>query len=149
MLICLHNVLDAPARLKRELDSLLSLQGDLDTLDRTLQAARATLVKSAPSRQTRDLLTGLDRTHDRLKNKVEGLYASLNITDVFPELQGIDFDFVQTLLMAHNLKINIRKHAIGSFFEWDKLDQAAGGRQQALGQLASSANYSILLTAAF
>ncbi|KAF9457042.1 hypothetical protein BDZ94DRAFT_1176434 [Collybia nuda] len=35
--------------------------------------------------------------------------------------------------MAHNLKINIRKRAVGSFFEWDKLDQAAGGREQAIG----------------
>ncbi|KAG2343347.1 hypothetical protein BDR05DRAFT_884361 [Suillus weaverae] len=29
--------------------------------------------------------------------------------------------------------MNIRKHAIGSFFKWDKLDRAVGGSQQALG----------------
>lgn len=33
-----------------------------------------------------------------------------------------------------DLKINIRKRAIGSFFEWDKLDCAVGGRQKALGK---------------
>src|ERR1700722_16516320 len=125
------------------------LQGDLDALDRTIQAACTTLVKSASKEKTQDLLAGLDRTHARLKRKVDSLYSSLNVADVFPELQGIDFDFIQTLLMARDLKINIRKRAIGSFFEWDKLDQAAGGRQEALGRLASSANYPILLTAAF
>jgi hypothetical protein len=114
------------------------LQGDLDALDRTIQAARATLVKSASKDKTQDLLAGLDRTHARLKSKVDSLYSSLNVADVFPELQGIDFDFIQTLLMARDLKINIRKRAIGSFFEWDKLDQAAGGRQEALGRLTSS-----------
>ncbi|KAG2104683.1 uncharacterized protein F5147DRAFT_746521 [Suillus discolor] len=35
--------------------------------------------------------------------------------------------------MARDLKINIRKRTIGSFFEWDKLDRAVGGAQQALG----------------
>lgn len=36
--------------------------------------------------------------------------------------------------MARNLKINIRKRAIGSFFEWDRLDQAVGGQSQTLGR---------------
>ncbi|KAI6024283.1 hypothetical protein EDC04DRAFT_2869501 [Pisolithus marmoratus] len=35
--------------------------------------------------------------------------------------------------MAHDLKINIHKQAIGSFFEWDKLDHAVGGKDKPLG----------------
>jgi hypothetical protein len=136
-------------RLKKELDTLLTLQGDLDTLDRTLRTARATLVKSTPGRHTQDLLAGLDRTHDRLKSKVDDLYASLNVTDAFPELQGIDFDFIQTLLMARDLKINIRKRAIGSFFEWDRLDQAAGGREEALGKVNGSMKCPVSFTVGF
>lgn len=45
----------------------------------------------------------------------------------------MSLEFVQTLLLARDLKINIRKRAIGSFFEWDKLDRAVGGKQKALG----------------
>ncbi|KAG1745423.1 uncharacterized protein EDB91DRAFT_1236330 [Suillus paluster] len=71
--------------------------------------------------------------HQRLMDKVDVLYASLNINDKFPKLEGINIEFVQTLLLARDLKINIRKHAIGSFFEWDKLNCAVGGSQQALG----------------
>jgi hypothetical protein len=78
-------------------------------------------------------MESLERTHERLKEKVEALYASLNVHESFPELRGIDLSFVRLLLMARDLKINIRKRAIGSFFEWDKLDQAVGGKQQALG----------------
>ncbi|KAG2122848.1 hypothetical protein BD769DRAFT_1331672, partial [Suillus cothurnatus] len=61
------------------------------------------------------------------------LYASLNIHNQFPELEGINFDFLQLLLMVRDLKMNIHKWAIVSFFEWDKLDHAVGGAQQALG----------------
>ncbi|KAG2127205.1 hypothetical protein DEU56DRAFT_693117, partial [Suillus clintonianus] len=60
---------------------------------------------------------------------------TLNVHNRFPELQGVDLDFVRTLLMARDLKINIRKRAIGSFFEWDKLDRAVGGANQALGNI--------------
>ena len=36
--------------------------------------------------------------------------------------------------MARDLKINIRKRAIGTFFEYDKLDQAVAGHSNPLGQ---------------
>lgn len=130
-----YSLSDAPARLKKELDSVLTLQGDLDSINRTIQSARTTLAKTMPSHDSISQLSSLERTHERLMAKVEGLYASLNVHESFPELNGIDFNFVQTLLMARDLKINIRKRAIGSFFEWDKLDQAAGGREEALGRL--------------
>ncbi|KAG2074024.1 hypothetical protein BDR04DRAFT_978993, partial [Suillus decipiens] len=65
------------------------------------------------------------------------LYSSFNVHDRFPELQGIDLDFVQTLLMVHNLKINIWKRAIESFFEWDQLDHTVGGANQALCNILS------------
>ncbi|KAJ7648820.1 hypothetical protein B0H17DRAFT_863390, partial [Mycena rosella] len=52
------------------------------------------------------------------------LYASLNIQDSFPELQGLPLEFVQTLLLMRDLKINIRKRAVGSFYEWENLDRA-------------------------
>ena len=124
---------DAPSRLKKELDVVLNLQGDLDTVDNAIHATLSLISKSAPSNQSLQLLEALEETQDHLKTKVEALYASLNVHKSFPELQGLDLEFVRTLLMARDLKINIRKRAIGSFFEWDRLDQAAGGRDQAIG----------------
>lgn len=123
--------LDAPARLKKELDTVLTLQADLNTSDTALQSTRLMLEKGTASQDT---LEALERGHDRLMAKVEVLYASLNIHDQFPELEGINLDFVRLLLMARDLKMNIRKRAITSFFEWDKLDRAVGGAQQALGK---------------
>ena len=121
-------------RLKKELDTVLNLQGDLDTVKKTIQSARAAISSSQPSKRSLKILKTLQHSHDDLKDEVERLYASLNIHDSFPELQDINLDFVRTLLMARDLKINIRKRAIGSFFEWEKLDQAVGGREEALGK---------------
>ena len=112
---------------------VLNLQGDLDTIDDAIQMTHTTISKSSPSEESLHLVKSLQETHEHLKTKVEALYASLNVHESFPELQGLDLEFVRTLLMARNLKINIRKRAVGSFFEWDKLDQPAGGRDQALG----------------
>jgi hypothetical protein len=117
---------------------VLTLQADLDASDKALQATRVMVEKDLATDHTLDALGSLERSHNRLMNKVEVLYASLNVHDKFPELQGIDLDFVRTLLMARDLKINIRKRAIGSFFEWDKLDRAVGGAHQALGNIFQS-----------
>jgi len=119
---------DAPARLKKELDSVLKLQSTIDTTDDAISCLADRFSKSS--------LESLNRTQERLKEKVELLYSSLNIPDSFPELENIDLEFVRLLVLARDLKINIRKRAIGSFFEWDRLDQAAGGRQQAIGSLS-------------
>ncbi|KAH7905205.1 hypothetical protein BJ138DRAFT_975864, partial [Hygrophoropsis aurantiaca] len=125
----------APVRLKKELDTVLVLQAELDASDKALQSTRAVIAGSPDkiSTDTVSALESLERGHDRLVSKVETLYASLNVHEKFPELKDVNLEFVRTLLMARDLKINIRKRAIGSFFEWDKLDQAVGGQQQALG----------------
>jgi hypothetical protein len=45
----------------------------------------------------------------------------------------MSLDFVRTLLIARDLKINIRKRAIASLSECDKLDRAVGGKTNPLG----------------
>ncbi|KAG8218032.1 hypothetical protein J3R82DRAFT_6236 [Butyriboletus roseoflavus] len=79
-----------------------------------------------------DTLGSLEWTYDCLMMKVDAFYAFLNVCDKFSKLKGISFDFIQIHLLMWDLKINIRKQAIGSSFKWDKLDQVVGGAQQAL-----------------
>jgi len=124
--------IDAPGQLKKELDTVLALQADVDVTERAIQTAKTAIEKESASDDTLSAFTSLQRTHSRLIAKVDVLYA-LNVQAKFPELDSISLDFIQTLLLVHDLKINIRKQAIGSFFEWDKLDQAVGGAQKALG----------------
>jgi len=112
---------------------VITLQSDLDTTEKALQATRNSIANDPIASESLEVLDGLECTYSWLMTKVDALYALLNVQDQYPELDGIGFNFVQVLLLAHDLKINIRKRAIGSFFEWDKLDQAVGGGQKPLG----------------
>lgn len=75
----------------------------------------------------------MEQTHSQMLEKIEGLYSSLNVQDRFPELEGVNLEFICILLLAHDLKMNIHKRTIGSFYEWDKLDCMVGGKNKALG----------------
>ncbi|KAI5985803.1 hypothetical protein EDC04DRAFT_2873645 [Pisolithus marmoratus] len=119
--------------LKKELDTVLSLQAKLDTTTKVIQVAQATIEQGNVSPGILDALASMECSHTRLITKAEALYSSLNVHEQFPELTNISLDFVHMLLMARDLKINICKRAIGSFFEWDKLDQAVGGKDKPLG----------------
>ncbi|PPQ96513.1 hypothetical protein CVT26_010429 [Gymnopilus dilepis] len=121
----------APVRLKKEIDTLLSLQTELEDDKKAIQTTQSTL-SSAPKKTTK-ILKNLLENQEELIDDLEELYSSLEIQDSFPDLEGVDLEFVRVLLLARDQKIVIRQRAIGSFFEWDRLDQAVGGRNQALG----------------
>jgi hypothetical protein len=88
--------------------------------------------KDKLSQEVLSVLDILECTHNWLMAKVVDLYASLNVQDTFSKLEQVSFKFVRLLLLAHDLKINICKRAIGSFFEWDHLNQAVGDGQKPL-----------------
>lgn len=108
---------DAPACLKKELDTVLALQANIDNADRAIQVTKLTMEKQDISDGMLEILQSLQCTHKCLMSKIDILYTSLNVGDKFPKLQDINLNFIQTLLLAHDLKINLCKWAIGSFFE--------------------------------
>ncbi|KAG6858382.1 hypothetical protein C0991_002889, partial [Blastosporella zonata] len=104
----------------------------MEALDQAIGNLRAQLTKANAPKNSFKLLSSLQQTQEEFKDRGEALYSSLNVHDSFPQLASIDLEFVRILLAARDLKINIQKCAIGSFLEWDKLNQAAGGREQSL-----------------
>ena len=88
---------------------MLALQADVDLTEKAIQTTKGVIEKESASDDTLSALTSLERTHSHLIAKVEVLYVSLNVQMKFPELDGISLDFVRTLLLACDLKINIRK----------------------------------------
>ena len=72
----------------------MALQVDIDMMDRAIHAVRAAIQKGILSKDTVEALDSLERTHDRLLTKVDALYASLNVGEKFPELAGIQLDFM-------------------------------------------------------
>ncbi|KAF6759812.1 hypothetical protein DFP72DRAFT_1166659 [Ephemerocybe angulata] len=121
-------------QIKKELDSILKLQTNLDAVEKSISETRNFVEnKHGGSHSSEDILDDLGKQQNDLMDKVEQLYASLNVDESFPELIGIDLDFVRKLLLLRTLKINIRKRAIASFFEWDKVNQAKGGKGPTIG----------------
>ena len=84
--------------------------------------------------EAHEAIKNLEKNHSHLKN-VESLYASLSISNAFPELDGLSLDIIWVLLMTCDLKIYIHKWAITNFLEFDKLDRAIGEKQNPLGEL--------------
>ncbi|KZT21004.1 hypothetical protein NEOLEDRAFT_1158394 [Neolentinus lepideus HHB14362 ss-1] len=114
----------APVRLKKELDVVLGLQSEIDDLERAISAANTNLRKTATSAHSLAILQQLRDSHQKLVSRAEALYTSLNVHDSFPHLEGVDYEFVRVLVLAHDLKINIWKRTITNFLEWDRLNQA-------------------------
>ncbi|KAJ7512280.1 hypothetical protein B0H11DRAFT_2346274 [Mycena galericulata] len=124
----------APARLKRELDKVLALQVQIDTVETSILEVKTSIAgDGSAAAETHIILRRLQETHQALSDQAEALYASLNIAGTFPELDGLPLEFVRTLLLMRDLKINLRKRAVGSFYEWETLDRAVSGRREALG----------------
>ncbi|KAJ6533961.1 hypothetical protein DFH09DRAFT_1405699 [Mycena vulgaris] len=92
----------APARLRRELDKVLALQNQIDTVEKSIADVKQSITGPEASADSITLLHSLEKTHDTLSTAGRGL-------------------------------INIRKRAVGSFYEWENLDRAVGGRREALG----------------
>ena len=121
-------------RLRRELDKVLALQTQIEAVEQSIHDAKKSIADSDPSQDSLVLLLRLEQTHEMLSTQAEELYASLNIHEAFPELKDLPLEFVRILLVMRDLKINLRKRAVGSFNEWDNLDRAVGGRKESLGQ---------------
>ena len=98
------------------------MQTELSQIDELIQHVNKVMSQDAANTEAQNFLSALRQAHVDTISKVEDLYISLNVADSFPEIKGLPLDFVRTLLLARDLKINIRKRAIGTFFEWDKLD---------------------------
>ncbi|KAH6910088.1 hypothetical protein BKA70DRAFT_1100641, partial [Coprinopsis sp. MPI-PUGE-AT-0042] len=120
-------------KVKKDLDAILHLQADLDVIDDRVEAIASGIAKDYPMGHKDLILSTLRACHNALDEKIEALFGSLNVGDSYPDLKGMDYEFVKTLLVLRDLKINIRKRAIANFFEYERLSQAAGGRNLPLG----------------
>ncbi|KAJ7050263.1 hypothetical protein C8F01DRAFT_1035389 [Mycena amicta] len=125
-----------PKRLRQELDKVIGLQTQIDIVEKSITDVRKSITPGANYEQARSLLAELETTHADLGRKAESLYESLNIHEAYPVLQGLPAELAHLLLTMRELKGSIQKRAIGSFLEWETLDQAVNGKWEALGTKA-------------
>ncbi|KAG8924039.1 hypothetical protein FRC02_010683 [Tulasnella sp. 418] len=123
----------APARLKQQLQSVLKLQEIIELLEVQIAETKASVKSSGGSTSALGYLKDLLERQNSLTETAENLYTSLNVHDTFPNLQGVSFQFIHTLLMARDLKMIIRQRLIGRFFEMSRIDQSIAGADATLG----------------
>ena len=126
---CLDQSTETPSRIKKDLEQILTLQTEIDGIHGSILKAKMNLKHSGKSsKPLYRIITALENSQAILRTQVDELYASLDVIGEFPELHGINLTFLWTLLLARDLKTKIRTKAVGSFFEWERLDRAVGGR---------------------
>ncbi|KAJ8469462.1 hypothetical protein ONZ45_g16881 [Pleurotus djamor] len=117
----------APSVLKKEIDGILKLQDDLDQWQKGLNTSKSFLKRmKVKTDQIRDAC-------DALNAQVEDAYVALNIPATLPSLKNVPLSAIKLLLLLREVKSSIRQRASGMFFEMERLDQAVGGRNLALG----------------
>ncbi len=105
---------------------------------RQIETAHKALEKSpiSPRGNLTAILEDLSSTHTVLSEKVDTLFGSLRIPETYPSLDGVNLSLSRLFCRARDLKSNIRKRANESFFEYDRLDQAVGGKANPLGKFS-------------
>ncbi|EFI28012.1 hypothetical protein CC1G_14504 [Coprinopsis cinerea okayama7 len=124
-----------PSKLKKDLDLILVLQGDLDRLEARIEEVATGLNEDFPEDHKQGVLAALNAAYAALKSRIEATYLAINVGDEHPELQGLDYEFVKALLLLRDLKISIRRRAIAQFFEREKLQMPSKGRANPLGRV--------------
>ncbi|KAH6902371.1 hypothetical protein BKA70DRAFT_1229028 [Coprinopsis sp. MPI-PUGE-AT-0042] len=86
----------APIRVKKELDSVLSLQAEIDSTQKTLESTRKALGTTDDAGCTaKSILDQLDKQQQDLAKRAEELYSSVNVAEVFPGLEGLQLKFLK------------------------------------------------------
>ena len=99
---------DAPTVLKKNLAKLLDIQQNVDALSNTVNAVMSSLeINQGSGSQAQTALAQIVSYQSGLIATCEKLYASLNIPGDFENAQGISVEYLQTLLLARDLKVNI------------------------------------------
>ncbi|CAK5284324.1 unnamed protein product [Mycena citricolor] len=127
--------LGPPVRVQCELSKIVSLQNQIEDIDDTLEQLQKTVEDRQSSESAHIAIQDLQSTHVKLSQQAEHLFTSLNLETHYPELAGLPFEFVQILLLMRDLKIQIRKQAIGTFLEWENLDRAVQGQWEPLDHI--------------
>ncbi|EJD33547.1 hypothetical protein AURDEDRAFT_76906, partial [Auricularia subglabra TFB-10046 SS5] len=121
-------------RLRKELEAVMALQDQIEAVEESIVSAQSAIDNSrAPSEDAREHLSELRATLEQLTHQADALYASLNVEQAFPAIQDFGIDFVRALIMCYDAKCIARRKLTGRFFEYDHLDQAAGGSGEPLG----------------
>ncbi|KZT61192.1 hypothetical protein CALCODRAFT_553307 [Calocera cornea HHB12733] len=124
----------APKQILGKVQSFMKLQNDIEDLQSSIQQVRTSLERDLGPSKARALLSHMTESWNLLVSRGDELYAQLGIEEVYPRLSGVPPGAVQTLILARNLKARIRTRVAERMWERSRLNRAAGGVHQPIGQ---------------
>jgi hypothetical protein len=83
--------------------------------------------------QSREMVQRMQDSRQSFEEQADNLYRGLDLHGGFPPLTVIALPYLQALLLAHHLKIMIRKKVFGHFMALSRIGSAKGGRQAPAG----------------
>jgi hypothetical protein len=123
-----------PKRIEKVFQAVVELQAEADNISKTTNLLKSSLaIRQGGEHASLQIISKLEKSYKQCPDDLDCLYASLQIDEDFQNEEGITFEFMQTLLLARDLKVNIRQKAINMFFEWERLRQAVGGKNAPQG----------------
>lgn len=115
----------------------MELQERLDAVEKQIQSCKHAIAAGHDA-DIELTLTILTNMHAEFTAKVDDLYAKVELLQDLPEIRGHSVQFLHTLLQAHEAKRVCRARIIGRFSEWERLDAAVGGKEEAMGKFFPS-----------
>lgn len=80
------------------------------------------------------LLERVDTLQQETKESLNAIYLEYHLQDAHESLKDLPKPVLLQLFLAQDLRRAIREKACESFFEWDAIDQAVGGKDEPLGK---------------
>ncbi|RXW16674.1 hypothetical protein EST38_g9188 [Candolleomyces aberdarensis] len=118
----------APNRLKKDLDKILEIQTEIQDLENTIQKSSSLVKSGVLPAACRSSIQDLQRLCTDIQAKAQQMYTALNVSHEFPTIQGIELEFIRKIFLLRELKFQVQRRATSAFWEFDKLDRAAGGK---------------------
>ena len=111
----------------------MALQEEIGFVEDKLSDAETSIEAGISTTAARRALANLRTTHQVLMAEVDELFSVLHAHQEFPSIAGVPPQCVKKLIIAHELKATSRSRTADRLFELDKISQAAGGIDPALG----------------
>jgi hypothetical protein len=126
-------LLDTGKLLENHLNQISSWQLDLYECNNEFQRVLAKFTAEDDTPENCSYIARLEKFEVDFQETVNNLYLDLGLVKQYPSLAAVDADFVKTLLLCRDKKIEVQKAATSVLNEMLNLDDAAAGHHNPLG----------------
>jgi hypothetical protein len=113
--------------LETHINKISSYHSDLYHLNQQFACVLSRFTKEDDTPENCDYIMRLDKVNTTFQETVDHLYVELGLVEQYPALASVDGNFVKTLLLCRDKKIEVRKAATSVLNEMLNLDDVHGG----------------------